>query len=159
MSDPCTISDQRVLIATPDQPWEQIGQPICEAPEVLKHKGKIFIVYSASASWTKNYCLGLLVNVDKNVLNPNSWEKVGPVFKSTDKVWGVGHCSFVKSPNKKEDWIIYHSKSKEEDGWDDRNVYAQPFKWNKDGIPDFGTPISSDAPIPIPSEKKRWIFF
>jgi len=158
MKNPYTISGPRVLIAIPDQSWEQKDHLICEAPQALKNEGKIFIVYSANASWTKDYCLGMLINRNGDVLNPDSWEKKGPVFEKTDKVWGVGHCCFVKSPNMKEDWIIYHSKSKEEDGWDDRNVYAQPFKWDTNGFPDFGSPIPPDVPLSIPSEKRENVF-
>jgi GH43 family beta-xylosidase len=141
MSDPVTVSGPRVLIATPDQPWERVAMPICEGPQVLKRNGDVFIVYSASASWTADYCLGLLHNQTKDVLNPAAWVKHGPVFKKTDQVWGVGHCSFVKSLCQTEDWIIYHSKSSEQPGWEDRDVHAKPFSWSSDGFPDFGVPL------------------
>jgi GH43 family beta-xylosidase len=97
MKNPYTISGQRVLIATPDRLWEQNAHAICEAPEILKRDGMIFIVYSASASWTKDYCLGLLVNRDGNILNPSSWEKRGPVFEKNEEVWGVGQAAHVDS--------------------------------------------------------------
>src|SRR2546423_6239316 len=112
MKDPATIAGERVLIATPDQAWERVAMPICEGPQVLKRNGDIFIVYSASASWTADYCLGLLVNQTNDLLNPAAWEKRGPVLQKTPHVWGIGHCSFVQSPCQTEDWILYHSKSK-----------------------------------------------
>src|SRR5436189_27057 len=78
--------------------WERMTMPICEGPQVLRRNGKTFIVYSASASWTADYCLGLLMNETSDFLNPAAWKKQGPALQKTPHVWGVGHCSFVKSP-------------------------------------------------------------
>jgi GH43 family beta-xylosidase len=147
MANPVTISGPRVLVATPDQPWERVAMPICEGPQVLKRNGDIFIVYSASGSWTPDYCLGLLHNRTLDVLNPAAWAKYGPVFKKTDQVWGVGHCSFVKSLCQSEDWMIYHSKSSLRPGWEDRDVHAKPFTWNSQGFPEFGAPLPRTNPL------------
>jgi GH43 family beta-xylosidase len=151
MKDPATISSSRVLIASPDQAWERVAMPICEGPQVLKRNGDIFVVYSASASWTPDYCLGMLHNNTRDLLNPSKWVKHGPVFKKTDQVWGVGHCSFVKSLCQREDWIIYHSKSSREHGWEDRDVHAKRFSWSSDGFPDFGEPLPRSLPVRPPS--------
>ncbi|SPE54818.1 Alpha-N-arabinofuranosidase [Verrucomicrobia bacterium] len=140
MKDPLTLGGDRLLIASPDQPWERAAMPICEGPQVLRRNGDIFIVYSASGSWTPDYCLGLLHNKTGDVLNPSAWVKHGPVFKKTEQVWGVGHCSFVKSLCQTEDWMIYHAKSSLQHGWEDRDVHAKRFHWSSDGFPDFGTP-------------------
>jgi GH43 family beta-xylosidase len=80
MSDPRTICGPRVLLTTPNHPWECAAMPICEAPQVLRNNGKIFLVYSASGSWTEDYCLGLLTNTTGDVFNPAAWEKRGPVL-------------------------------------------------------------------------------
>lgn len=161
MLNPVTVSGNRVLIATPDQPWERIAMPICEGPQILKRNGDLFIVYSASGSWTPDYCLGLLHNRTQDVLNPAAWKKHGPVFMKSDQVWGVGHCSFVKSLGQNEDWMIYHSKSSRQPGWEDRDVHAKPFIWRSDGFPDFGTPLprsSPSSPIPTPNGRPRNLF-
>jgi len=147
MKDPATMGGQRVLIATPDQGWERVAMPICEGPQVLKRNGEVFVVYSASGSWTPDYCLGLLHNRTKDLLNPAAWIKHGPVFRKTDQVWGVGHCSFVKSLCQTEDWIIYHSKSSPQPGWEDRDVHAKRFGWTSDGFPDFGAPLPRSRPM------------
>ena len=141
MKDPVTLAGPRIQICSPDQPWEQVAMPICEGPQVLKGNGTLFIVYSASGSWTEDYCLGLLANRTDDVLNPAAWEKRGPVFRKTEQVWGVGHCSFVKSPCQTEDWILYHSKSDKAHGWEDRDVHAKRFTWTSEGFPDFGVPV------------------
>lgn len=140
MRDPLTLAGERILLCAPDQPWERNAMPICEGPQVLKRNGSFFIVYSASGSWTADYCLGMLVNRTGDILNPTAWEKRGPVFQRTETIWGVGHCSFVKSPCRTQDWILYHSKSLERHGWEDRDVHAKPFSWTAEGLPDFGVP-------------------
>src|SRR5437660_1634527 len=153
MSDPLTVSGTRVLIATPDQAWERAGMPICEGPQVLSRNGKLFVVYSASGSWTTDYCLGLLTHKGGDLVDPDSWTKQGPVFQRTDDIWGVGHCSFVTSPCRTEDWIIYHAKSSTSAGWHDRDVHAKRFSWTADGLPDFGRPVSRGAQVIKPLAK------
>lgn len=152
MSNPWTISGPRVQISTPDQTWERNGTPyINEGPEVLKKDGKIFIVYSASGSWTDDYTLGMLTNTDGNVLEAASWKKTGPVFSKAPGAYGPGHNSFTKSPDGKEDWIVYHADLRSGGSWANRSVRAQPFTWNADGTPNFGTPVAYGASIPEPS--------
>jgi GH43 family beta-xylosidase len=154
MHNPVSISGPRVMIAAPTQKWERIAMPICEGPQVLKRNGDLFIVYSASGSWTPDYCLGLLHNTTTDVLNPARWVKHGPVFQKTDQVLGVGHCSFVKSMCQTEDWIVYHSKTSAKHGWEDRDVHAKQFAWSSDGFPDFGEPLPRRAPALTPSGSK-----
>ena len=149
MRDPATISSPRVLIAEPEQAWERVAMPICEGPQVIKRNGDIFILYSASGSWTQDYCLGLLHNRTKDVLNPEAWVKHGPVFRKTEQVWGMGHCSFVKSLCQSEDWLIYHSKSHRRCGRERRDVHAQRFLWTSDGFPDFELPWPHGRSAPL----------
>lgn len=151
MSNPWTISGERVCISQPDRAWEQRDFPhINEGPETLWHDGHLFIIYSASGFWDDNYCLGQLTWTGGEVMNPRSWvKKPEPVFAHTSDVVGPGHCSFVKSPDGKEDWIVYHAHVGP--GTKRRDVRIQPFKWNTDGSPDFGAPISPSVKLPLPS--------
>jgi GH43 family beta-xylosidase len=57
-------------------------------------------------------------------------------------VFGVGHCSFTTSPDGRQDYIVYHSKTSRRDGWD-RVVRVQRFAWTEDGMPDFGRPVTA----------------
>lgn len=149
MSNPYTISGKRLLISEPTESWERHEMAINEGPQVLKRDGKTFIVYSASASWTTHYCLGMLELTGLDVLNPFAWTKVGPVFQKSETIWGVGHCSFVQSPCQTEDWIFYHAKTDQKHGWLDRRVLAQKFNWHPNGHPNFGVPTVFVAPARI----------
>ncbi len=153
MKNPYTLKGNRVLLSSPEESWETGGPlDLNEGPEVLKHDGQIFILYSCRESWLKEYRQGMLqiINPDGNVLDPKNWKKSGPVFQGNEKVFGVGHVSFVKSPDETEDWIIYHSKKDTVPGWI-RNVRMQPFSWNADGTPNIGEAIPAGVKIDRPS--------
>ena len=153
MSNPWTISSERVLISRPTYNWEKSGgAEINEGPEVTIRNDIILLVYSAAACWTNNYCLGLItIRTDSDPMNPAAWEKRSePIFKSANNVFGPGHHSFTKSPDGEEDWIIYHSARFEGAG-EIRQVRAQKFTWNADSTPNLGEPVDRDIPIQIPS--------
>lgn len=153
MSNPWTISGPRVMISTPTEAWEKIGgtPTINEGPEILKKNGKIFIIYSASGSWSDDYTLGMLTNTDGKVLDPASWAKSGPVFSKVPTAYGPGHNTFTTSPDGTEDWIVYHAVKNAGGGWANRSVRAQKFTWNADGTPNFGTPVPYGAAVEEPS--------
>lgn len=153
MSDPMTISSERVELSRPTYDWESLGAPpsINEGPQILMKEDQIHIVYSASGSWTDFYQLGLLSTTrDADLMDPNAWTKQAePVFSSNGDVFGPGHASFVTSPDGTEDWIVYHAARAEGSGWT-RNVRMQPFTW-EDNVPVFGEPVSTGVALPLPS--------
>lgn len=152
MSNPWTISSERVLISTPDHDWETSQGKINEGPEVNIRGNTINLVYSANASWTDSYCLGLVTaDINADLLKPASWVKRDkPIFSSANGVYGPGHHSFTTSPDGSEDWIIYHAARWPGSGWT-RNVRAQKFTWNADGTPNLGEPVDPNKPIATPS--------
>lgn len=151
MSNPWTIGGERVLISKPDYTWEKHGLAINEGPTVLRKDGTVNIIYSASGFWRDEYALGQLTLNGRNVLSESSWiKKNTPVFSQTSNVNGPGHASFVKSPDRAEDWIVYHAHDDLEfDGG--RDVRIQPFGFNADNTPNFGSPVNSGVALQEPS--------
>ena len=151
MSDPLTISGERVCISRPEHDWEKRGQPLInEGPQVLWHGDKLFVIYSASGSWGDDYCLGQLAWSGGDVLDSKSWvKKPTAVFSRAEKVFGPGHCSFVKSRDGSEDWIVFHTAKYSGAGWK-RQVQTQRFTWNPDGSPKFGEPVPVGVPLLVP---------
>lgn len=141
MRKPWQLAGERIPLTEPTEPWERVALPLCEGPQILRRGRRTFVIYSASGSWTPDYCLGMLMNENGRFMDPFSWTKRGPVFKRTDHVWGVGHCCFAQDP-KAGDLIFYHAKTDHAHGWNDRNVRVQPFNWTSDGLPDFGCPVA-----------------
>ncbi len=167
MKNGYTIESERVKISAPTYEWEKYGDlgassnpphvNVNEGPEMLKHGHNLFLVYSASGCWTDYYALGMLTaDKDSNLLDPSSWKKsTVPVFKASpeNSVYAPGHNSFFKSPDGKQDWILYHANDKPGEGCGKmRSPRIQQFFWRADGTPDFGVPIKTGVPIAVPSE-------
>ena len=166
MKTPTQIDGDRVRISIPTQTWELYGAlhddvnppqvNVNEGPQFLMHKEKVFIVFSASGCWTDNYSLGLLTFTGKeNLLDAAAWVKsdqpiLGQSYQT--KVYAPGHNSFFKSPNGKEDWILYHANSKPGEGCGiKRSPRMQQIKWDKNGNPVIGEPVSEVTKLAIPA--------
>ena len=141
MDSPTRISGERVRISKPRYKWEKRGMPINEGPAALYDNGNTYVVFSASGSWTDDYCLGMLRLIGNDPLQAKNWAKCPvPVFKKTKTVFGPGHCSFVASPDGSEQYIVYHGNTESGTGWGGRSVRIQRIS-RRFGIPVFGKPV------------------
>jgi GH43 family beta-xylosidase len=167
MKNPLEIDGDRVLISSPTHGWETHGAlhddvnpaqvNVNEGPQFLTHNDKIFIVFSASGCWTDFYALGLLAfNSGNNLLDPSAWKKSEePIFQQSAKngVYAPGHNSFFKSPDGKEDWILYHANSNPGEGCGNkRSPRMQKISWDANGFPVLGEPVSEQTILNIPSK-------
>lgn len=143
MDGPTRIQSERTLISLPEYDWEKMGSgnglpTINEGPQILENNGKIFVIYSASGSWSDHYCLGALELVGEDPLLAESWKKYPePVFFGNDCVISPGHASFIRI--KEQDFIVFHHIRFAGGGWQNRQVKIQPFYW-EEGRPSFGVP-------------------
>jgi len=156
MSNPWTITGNKMELAHPTYDWEKSGMKVNEGPEVLQKDGKTFVVYSASFCNTPDYKLGVIELTGADPLKPESWHKHDkPFFERGNGVFGPGHNGFFKSPDGKEDWLVYHGNAKVEEGCGmTRALRAQKFDWtNKEGklLPAFGAPVASGEKVKSPS--------
>ncbi len=161
MSNPYTISSNRVKIAEPIYWWEKSNispQKLNEGPQILKHEGKVYLVYSTPDYWTVEYKLGMIeIEEGKDPMVPGNWYKhPNPVFKGTDDVYSVGHGSFTTSPDGTENWLLYRTKQTPEGGWH-RDTRLQKFTWNDDGSPNFGIPSKAGTILQVPSGEKNLV--
>ncbi len=170
MKNPWMIEGKRVRISSAMYDWEKHGTlndpynpphvNVNEGPQILKNKKKLFLIYSASGCWTENYSLGMLsFTGKKNLLDSALWKKSPqPVFDQSPEngVYAPGHNSFFKSPDGKEDWIIYHANSSPGQGCGRyRSPRAQKFIWKEDGLPYFGDPIKPGILLTAPSSTTK----
>jgi len=174
LKNPWSIESPRTRISTPQFPWEKVGDldatdgrtvqdlphvDINEGPEVLEHGDKVFVIYSGSACWTNYYELGMVsASLGSDLLEAANWTKSSePLFRQNPEggAFGTGHNGFFKSPDGKEDWIIYHANPGPNQGCGDRrSPRAQPFSWKPDGTPNFGKALPIGTAIPAPSGEK-----
>lgn len=154
---------KRALLSEPEKGWElKQGEHISllEGPSALCHDKDVFLLYSTRGSWTRHYKIGCLKLKDRklNLLDSASWKKLDqPVFqgevcgKDGNSIFGVGHASYVTSPDGREHWICFHAKTSEKPGWNDRKVFLQKFSFDADGNPFFGKPADPSVPMRRPS--------
>ena len=145
MDSPNKLKSNQVLLSSPSYDWERVDFWVNEGPAVLKHGGKIFVTYSASAT-AECYCMGLLSNDEEaEILDPCAWKKERyPVLKTDVEkgMYGPGHNCFVKSEDGSSDVMVYHARTYDEIIGDplydaNRHAYKMKIKWSKENRPIF----------------------
>ena len=145
MKTPWKLETVQVLLTTPDYDWERVDFWVNEGPAVIKHNGKIYLTYSASATGVE-YCMGLLsIDEDGDILDPRAWKKSRyPVMKTDEEkgIYGPGHNSFVKAEDGVTDLCIYHARQYDKIIGDplydpNRHTMITKVEWKEDGTPSF----------------------
>jgi len=149
LETPVRIKGNRVRISRPELAWEMHGNPLInEGPEILQHDGRIFLVYSASGSWTAHYCLGVLEFNGTDPMDPAAWKKYPrPILQSGNGVVGPGHCSFFHEIRTGRLMCAYHANPPEKPGWNGRHIMVDEVEWTVDGIPMVKGPSGFDAEV------------
>ena len=144
METPWKLATDQVLLTSPDYDWERVDFWVNEGPAFLKHDGKLYMTYSASATGAC-YCMGMLsISEDADLLDPRAWKKERyPVLKTDPEkgIFGPGHNSFVKAEDGVTDVCIFHARPYDEivgDPLYDPNRHAMRMQISYD---DAGAPI------------------
>lgn len=149
LDTPTSIKGEPVIITEPTLDWEIQGYKVNEGAAVLIRHGRIFMTYSASAT-DHRYAVGLLwADVDADLLDPDSWNKLEkPVFSTNERLdrYGPGHNSFTIAEDGVTDLMIYHARDYRELRGNpltdpNRHARARPIYWDSNGFPVFGQEI------------------
>lgn len=144
MKSATKLATAQVLLTTPDYDWERVDIWVNEGPAVLKHNGRIFVTYSASATG-ECYCMGMLsIGEEEDILDPRAWKKERHPVLCSDRgkgFYGPGHNSFTKD-EKGNDICVFHARTYleiEGDPLYDPNRHAMLMKvvWDEKGYPVF----------------------
>ena len=155
MTSPFAITGDPVRITTPTLPWETQGYKVNEGPAVIIRNGRVFMIFSASATDSR-YCMGLLTADSKaDLLDWRSWSKSPePVFSTWEPTsqYGPGHNSFTVAEDGVTDVLVYHARDYRDITGDplydpNRHARAQRLYWAPDGSPLFGVPVGKGGPI------------
>jgi len=142
MESPTRVLPPRRLLRTPTMDWEMHGYPVNEGPWIVQNAGRTFLVFSASSTFTADYCLGIMGIDDLKdpLFASNWWNDVNHcVFFRNDaeSVFTTGHASFVRSPDDSELWMVYHATDNVNDDGRNRRARIQKIEWNPDNAPRF----------------------
>ena len=124
----------RYLISEPKEDWERLGASQNEGPCVaFAPDGTPILMYSAGYSGSDGYSIAYLTLTGEDPLLKEHWTKCDKPLMETDlkekDVISPGHNSVVKSPDGKEDWIVYHAAKYSGAGWD-RTLRLQKLEWD-----------------------------
>lgn len=151
---PAIVEMDSPSLITKDRAMLPIGGG--EGPRALKNdNGDLFITMSEGGYSTDGYRLSVLCFTGQSkeeLLDESKWYAMRDVFTSTTTVSGPARASFVKSADGTEDWMVYHSrvyKEVDNNWW--RQVNIKKFGWTEEGLPDFGTPASTNQKYDLPS--------
>ena len=148
LEDPFTIKTQPMLLTKPEYNWEKAGgEHVNEGPAVLKHAGKIFVSFSASAT-DENYCMGLLeIDESDDPMVISNWKKHSePVFQSNAelKIYGPGHNCFVEGDEGEQLCVLhfrnypgFHSSTGSSLNDYNRHAHVMKITFDINGIPQF----------------------
>ena len=144
MESPTKLSTAQVLLTTPDYDWERVDIWVNEGPAVIRHDGRIFLTYSASATG-ECYCMGML-SIDENadLLDPREWKKDKRPVLCSDRekgFYGPGHNSFTCLPDGR-DVCVFHARTYKDIEGDplydpNRHTFLMEVKWSQSGEPIF----------------------
>ena len=99
-------------LTVPEYDWECVGYLVNEGPSVLKHNGKLYLTYSASAT-DENYAMGMLTADEQaDLLDRDSWTKSPVPVMVTDPghgIYGPGHNSFTRDKHGR-DLLVFHAR-------------------------------------------------
>jgi xylan 1,4-beta-xylosidase len=113
-----------------DQPWE--GR-VVEGPTMVRHEGKLYMLYSARKCCGKrcDYVLG----VARSPTLLGRWEKhPGPILEGNSRFRCPGHGTVVDLPNGQE-YLVYHAYTGEGSLDVGRQLLLDRIDWGADGWP------------------------
>ncbi len=86
-----------------DAEWEA---HVIEAPQMVRHEGKLYLFYSANAFDQEAYALGYATC--EGPLGPCVKAEENPILKTSPAAAGPGHGFLVTTPAG-ESWLLYHA--------------------------------------------------
>lgn len=144
LETPTKLKTKPVLLSTPEYAWELDREKVNEGAAVMKHAGKIFVSFSASATGYE-YCMGLLeIDETDDPMIKENWKKYDqPVFKTDAgrKIYGPGHNCFVEGDEGEQLCVLHFRDYKDITGDSlldyNRHAHVMKITFDRNGMPQF----------------------
>jgi GH43 family beta-xylosidase len=98
-----SLTGDAVRLLRNDAPWED---HVIEAPQMVAHDGKLYLIYSANAFDRDVYAVGY-AECD-GPLGPCRKAPENPILKTSAAAAGPGHSFLVTTPGG-QTWLLYHA--------------------------------------------------
>ncbi|WP_210489041.1 glycoside hydrolase family 43 protein [Rufibacter aurantiacus] len=156
IGEPVLLLRPPVKMNDPQSEWEsrsvtakEVNRRWTEGSYTFKHGDTYYMMYSANHFGGEHYAVGYATS--KSPLGPFKKAENNPVLqKNTPKgglVTGTGHNSVAFSPDGKQMFCVYHGRTKATG--DERVVFIDPMKIQKDGRLVVEGPSTSPKPMPL----------
>lgn len=150
LSNPWTISGARTYLPASG------GCPeVREGPSFLARNGTSYMIYSACDTGKPDYQLWMKsIAPGADPMVAANWKQhPAPIMSRNDAmgIWGPGHNGFFKSPDGKEDWIVYHAKNTAAYTYEGRTTRIDKVVWSAEGVPSFAPVAATGAVRTVPS--------
>lgn len=148
LETPTKLKTKPILLSQPEYAWELDREKVNEGPAVMKHAGKIFVSFSASATGYE-YCMGLLeIDETDDPMVKSNWKKYPePVFKTDPdrNIYGPGHNCFVEGDEGEQLCVVHFRSYKDIIGGNanslydfNRHAHVMKITFDRNGVPQFG---------------------
>jgi beta-xylosidase len=142
-ADGRSLSGRPARLVRNDADWEA---HVVEAPQFVRHDGRLYLWYSANAFDSDAYAVGYAV-CDRP-LGPCHKAAENPILRSSPAAAGPGHSFLVTTPGG-QTWLLYHAWPQEAVGSvsPGRQLWLDRIDW-QDGRPVVHGPTADPQPLP-----------
>lgn len=144
MSSPTQLSGTPKVVLQPQSDWEIRNGHVTEGPWVIKHSGRIYLLYSGSGANTPDYAVGYAVADDP--LGPFQRAEHNPVLHRSEGLYGPGHGCAIRD-GAGQWWFVYHQKNGDRIAWD-RFLCIDRLRFDAEGRLDGQATRGSAQPAP-----------
>ncbi|WJH34961.1 family 43 glycosylhydrolase [Paenibacillus sp. CC-CFT747] len=151
--DMISLKSDPVFLIKAEQDWELQSLPENmiwnEGPEMIKHNGLYYLMYSANSYARPQYSVGYATSTSP--MGPFVKYENNPILSREEWVGtisGPGHHHFAKSPDGQELIMVYHTHVDPILAGGNRQIYIDRMGFREDGTIYVNGPTLTDQPMP-----------
>jgi len=149
MESPLKKKGAPVQVIAPSEAWEMKDRPVTEAPWMIKHQGRYYLLYSGGSADSENYAIGYATAPQP--AGPFIKYRGNPVIRKAKGIFGPGHASVVRDDAGKL-WMVYHQQKSATRGWN-RIICIDSIWFDEKGILHGKASRAISLPAPVTGGK------
>ncbi len=133
-----------IELISPSEAWEMKDRPVIEAPWMIKHRGRYYLLYSGGSADSEYYAMGYATA--PRPTGPFTKFRGNPFIRKSNGIFGPGHASIIRDKAGKL-WMVYHQQKDRTRGWN-RIICIDPIWFDRKGL--LHGKASRGIPLPAP---------